>query len=768
MSIIMKHLLPIFLLLALLFLPAALGKSQRESLINFYKEAGGTKWTSKDEWLTSVNECEWYGISCDGEGVVTGVDLERNQLTGTLQPLASLSALTYLSLSNNKLTGSLKSLSNLTSLSLVDLANNELTGTLHPLANHTSLKYFYSNDNQLAGTLQPVANLASLLYINLSNNQLAGTLEPLANLTSLVGIQLYNNRLAGTLDSLASLTSINIISLYTNQLTGTLEPLAGLTSLVEIYLDNNQLIESLEPLAGLTNLTIVRLNDNLLTGTLDAMASLTSLKYIYLDNNQLSGTLGPLAGLKALSIIALFSNRLTGTLEPLASLNSLEVIYLDNNELTGTLERLANLTSVADFSLFNNRLTGSVPPPLITLCNNPGQTCSFSPNRFMCGDQERLIGTSCLSCPKCADEGSGTCIEGFDAESSYLCASCAPSYFETAGMCTSCTSPASFSSWSFLLIAISFILVAAVVGFIFVEKNLVTIPDISLNLKNQIRVKQIAALFQMLALLVSLSLGYPVWLKSVTSFLDNIALPVTVNAPCIRGLENTPRWQRGLISYLGLCATICCLLFVRPVLARFRCVPPIRTKHFVNMQILASILVTQSAVALLPMTFNIDEMVSDALQITALSEDVVYSAVLHVAVSVISTISVVVGLSSSAVLLVDHAHSEYLSARLSFFENEEELSEEEQVDRLLPFWSTFCLSYVPRSANFESKVLRRRIMCFIFPSMCKLAALTVVFLDPLVSSVTDDFERALFETPASTPLHQPSPLGCSRRPAQQC
>ena len=46
------------------------------------------------------------------------------------------------------------------------------------------------------------------------------------------------------------------------------------------------------------------------------------------------------------------------------------------------------------------------------------------------------------------------------------------------------------------------------------------------------------------------------------------------------------------------------------------------------------------------------------------------------------------------------------------------LGTEEQVDKLLPFWSTFCLSYVPRSANFESKAQRRRIMCFVLPMMC--------------------------------------------------
>jgi len=133
------------------------------------------------------------------------------------------------------------------------------------------------------------------------------------------------------------------------------------------------------------------------------------------------------------------------------------------------------------------------------------------------------------------------------------------------------------------------------------------------------------------------------------------------------------------------------------------------------------------------MTLNMNELVSYGMEASIdVNPRYWHPQVIRVAVNVVATLVVVVGISASAVLLVDHAHSEYLSARCSFFENDQELSEEEQLDRLLPFWSAFCLSYVPRSANFESKVLRRRIMCFIFPSFCKLATMLVVFLQLFV------------------------------------
>ena len=56
-----------------------------------------------------------------------------NQLSGSLAPLESCTALRDLSLANNNLTGSLEPLQGCTVLHEIDLANNKLTGTLEPL-----------------------------------------------------------------------------------------------------------------------------------------------------------------------------------------------------------------------------------------------------------------------------------------------------------------------------------------------------------------------------------------------------------------------------------------------------------------------------------------------------------------------------------------------------------------------------------------------------------------------------------------------------------
>jgi hypothetical protein len=47
---------------------------QRFALASFFYSAGGSFWTSDTAWLSAANECEWMGVSCDGE-MVTGLRL---------------------------------------------------------------------------------------------------------------------------------------------------------------------------------------------------------------------------------------------------------------------------------------------------------------------------------------------------------------------------------------------------------------------------------------------------------------------------------------------------------------------------------------------------------------------------------------------------------------------------------------------------------------------------------------------------------------------
>ena len=86
---------------------------------------------------------EWYGVTTDANGRVTGLNLFRNRLSGELPSLlGDLTYLESLGLYDNRLSGSLpSSLGNLTNLTSLDLGETDFSGSLpSSLGNLTKLK----------------------------------------------------------------------------------------------------------------------------------------------------------------------------------------------------------------------------------------------------------------------------------------------------------------------------------------------------------------------------------------------------------------------------------------------------------------------------------------------------------------------------------------------------------------------------------------------------------------------------------------------------
>ena len=58
---------------------------QRYFLALIYNTNGGDKWINNQNWMSSVHECEWYGVSCDTyENVISTIDLSNNNLVGNI------------------------------------------------------------------------------------------------------------------------------------------------------------------------------------------------------------------------------------------------------------------------------------------------------------------------------------------------------------------------------------------------------------------------------------------------------------------------------------------------------------------------------------------------------------------------------------------------------------------------------------------------------------------------------------------------------------
>ena len=272
--------------------------SDRDILVTFYNALDGPNWVKNSNWLSDEPLSQWYGVSTNGDGRVTYLNLSSNglngqipaevgglselrllnlnisqglhgpippelgnlsklthlslgysRLTGTIPPeLGNLSNLVVLGLSETRLTGTipakLGNLSNLTELWLSNAAFGGLRGEIPPeLGKLTKLKKLYLDDNNLSGSIPPeLGNLTKLIELRARYNNLSGPIPPqLGNLTKLVELNLRNNQLTGSIPpQLATLARVQIIKLYNNRLTGTIPPqLADLPWLVDLFLRGN-------------------------------------------------------------------------------------------------------------------------------------------------------------------------------------------------------------------------------------------------------------------------------------------------------------------------------------------------------------------------------------------------------------------------------------------------------------------------------------------------------------------------------------------------
>ncbi len=236
-------------------------------LVTFYGSTGGPGWVNADNWLTDASIGEWNGVTADDMGRVTRLELEANNLTGSIpREIAALERLEYLSLRGGSLSGSIPpELGSLRRLAFLLLSDNRLTGPIPPeLGSVTRLTELSLSRNALTGRIPPeLGSLSSLRRLVLGDNRLTGRIPP--ELTSLGGLRrllLGGNRLTGRIPpGWSDLTRLQALDLSANELTGTIPAgLAELTGLQGLLLHRNGLTgpvpHELGNLDGLTHLLL--------------------------------------------------------------------------------------------------------------------------------------------------------------------------------------------------------------------------------------------------------------------------------------------------------------------------------------------------------------------------------------------------------------------------------------------------------------------------------------------------------------------------------
>ncbi|MXW56736.1 MAG: hypothetical protein F4Z59_08815, partial [Gemmatimonadales bacterium] len=258
--------------------------SGREVLEVLYDATEGRHWANRHNWLTDAPLREWYGVDTDADGVVVGLDLSFNALSGPIPAeIGNLMSLNALDLSANALSGPIPAqLGNLANLTRVDLTNSGVSGPIPAeigkLANLTRLRL---GSNDLSGAIPAeLGDLESLSTLSLGNNNLSGPVPAeIGNLGNLSSLSLHSNSLSGPIPSaVGDLAGLVELHLNDNGLSGEIPPdLGHLESLQWLHLHENDLTGAVPPeFAGLSKLVRLTLGDNSgLSGALPT--SLTSL-----------------------------------------------------------------------------------------------------------------------------------------------------------------------------------------------------------------------------------------------------------------------------------------------------------------------------------------------------------------------------------------------------------------------------------------------------------------------------------------------------------
>lgn len=142
---------------------APLPDAQRNALFTLYNSTNGDGWADHAGWLGHPGtECTWAGITCV-DGVLTGIDLSDNLLTGTIPAaLGELSGLQSLNLADNNLAGVVPDV--FSDTVLINVENNPLDFTLPAqIVSRGDDGVFYLKSGNLFSFFYDVSNADSTL-----------------------------------------------------------------------------------------------------------------------------------------------------------------------------------------------------------------------------------------------------------------------------------------------------------------------------------------------------------------------------------------------------------------------------------------------------------------------------------------------------------------------------------------------------------------------------------------------------------------------------
>ena len=291
-------------------------------------------WTSALNWISAEHECDWEGVTCEGDAVV-GLLLREHSLSGSLPlELAFLStSLLSLDFTSNFLymdgdatTTPLSHLDHVATLLLEDNYVYATNGLPNGMDAMTALKKVTLSYNLLQGPFNGAVfgKLAMLTHLDVESNYIAGTLpSELLKLPDLVDLYIRSN-----------LLELHLPTVLGN---GTWP------SLYAVWMDSNNVTGPIPPsIADKKGLASFSITNTTLHGPIPTeIGLLTGLRRVWLYNNDLTGSVPTqLAALSLLEVLELHGNPSLEGIMPSGICTTIKAAEFEFKSLTATCASL--------------------------------------------------------------------------------------------------------------------------------------------------------------------------------------------------------------------------------------------------------------------------------------------------------------------------------------------------------------------------------------------------------------------------------------------
>ena len=374
-------------------------------------------------WLSSISECDWYGVTCSADGVVRGVDLNNNDLIGTLpHEIYALAFLQLLHLPNNCIYGTIPpEIGLMRHLMSLELHGNGLSGEM-PDSIYDLEKLQLLNLADQWGSPRKCTNsdgrtvninyrMGGLTLPLLENAGLSGKLGPKIDVwRSMKGLYLNKNSFDGSIsDAIGNLRYLRFLWLHDNFVEGSIpESITKLGNLQELRLGENFLYSRFpQELGRLDGLERLEVQGNSMFGDIpQGLYKMADLEVLRLDDTLMADS----------PWLVSSDEGFTGSISTfIGGLQKLKLLLLNNNPITGTIPtELGLCKDLQVFRVHRTQISGTMPLEVCKLRDKMLNDADGSTGVLYadCRPNDRYGDPflKCDCCSDCCDHTTGVCI----------------------------------------------------------------------------------------------------------------------------------------------------------------------------------------------------------------------------------------------------------------------------------------------------------------------------------------------------------------------